>query len=66
MNLGTYLDTAVTKYQDKPLLQFYDQTISYREFGERVNKLANGGRIVSFHIFAAAQTAGLINTDLFR
>ncbi|MFC1851623.1 long-chain-fatty-acid--CoA ligase [candidate division CSSED10-310 bacterium] len=49
MNLGTYLDTAVAKFQDKPLLQFYDQTISFKEFGDQVNKLANGLKKLGFN-----------------
>ncbi len=41
MNLGTFLDRAVAKYDDLPYLQFYDRTVTYREFGEKVNRLAN-------------------------
>ncbi|WP_319407304.1 long-chain-fatty-acid--CoA ligase [uncultured Desulfosarcina sp.] len=41
MNLGTYLDTAVQRYTDHPYLQFYDQTVTYAEFGRQVNILAN-------------------------
>jgi acyl-CoA synthetase (AMP-forming)/AMP-acid ligase II len=41
MNLGTYLDTAVERYTDLPYLQFYDQTVTYGEFGRQVNILAN-------------------------
>ncbi len=41
MNLGTYLDTAVERYTDHPYLQFYDQTVTYAEFGRQVNILAN-------------------------
>ncbi|MBC2744518.1 MAG: long-chain-fatty-acid--CoA ligase, partial [Desulfosarcina sp.] len=41
MNLGTYLDTAVQRYTDHPYLQFYDQTVTYGEFGKQVNILAN-------------------------
>lgn len=42
MNLGTYLDQKVDQYGDKPYLFFYDQIVTYREFGERVDKLAHG------------------------
>jgi len=41
MNLGTYLDAAVKRYTDLPYLQFYDQTVTYGEFGRQVNILAN-------------------------
>ncbi len=41
MNLGTYLDTAVQRYTDHPYLQFYDQTVTFGEFGRQVNILAN-------------------------
>ncbi len=41
MNLGTYLDTAVKKYGKEPYLRFYDQTITYEAFGNKVNILAN-------------------------
>ena len=41
MNLGIYLDTAVKRYTDHPYLQFYDQTVTYGEFGRQVNILAN-------------------------
>ena len=41
MNLGTYLDTAVARYGGLPYLQFYDQTVTYGEFGRQVNILAN-------------------------
>jgi acyl-CoA synthetase (AMP-forming)/AMP-acid ligase II len=42
MNIGTYLDRNVARYEDRPLLFYYDLTLSYREFGEKVNALANG------------------------
>ncbi len=41
MNLGTYLDTAVERYADLPYLQFYEQTVTYGDFGRQVNILAN-------------------------
>lgn len=41
MNLGTYLDKAVARYADLPYLQFYDQTVTYGDFGNQVNILAN-------------------------
>ena len=40
-NLGAFLDNAVAKYGDKPFIQFYDRTITYAEFGRKVNILAN-------------------------
>ena len=42
MNLGDYLDTAVEKYGDNPLFQFYDRKITYNELAKKVNSLANG------------------------
>jgi long-chain acyl-CoA synthetase len=41
MNLGTFLDNAVAKYKDWPYIQFYERTITYEEFGQGVNRLAN-------------------------
>jgi long-chain acyl-CoA synthetase len=41
MNLGTFLDNAVKKYKGAPYMQFYDETVTYKEFGKRVNILAN-------------------------
>jgi long-chain acyl-CoA synthetase len=48
MNLGTYLDTAVGRYQNEPYLQFYDETISFEAFGNRVNILANSLKSLGF------------------
>ncbi len=48
MNLGTYLDNSVEKYKDEVFLWFYDETISYGEFGNRVNKLANSLKGLGF------------------
>jgi len=48
MNLGTYLDTAVARYTDLPYLQFYDQTLTYGEFGKQVNILANSLKGMGF------------------
>ena len=48
MNLGTYLDTAVARYTDLPYLQFYDQTLTYGEFGNQVNILANSLKGMGF------------------
>jgi long-chain acyl-CoA synthetase len=41
MNLGTYLDNSVKKYKDETFLLFYDEVLTYGEFGERVDRLAN-------------------------
>jgi len=41
MNIGTYLDDSVARYAAAPYLQFYDETITFGEFGRRVNMLAN-------------------------
>ncbi len=41
MNIGTYLDDSVARYAAAPYLQFYDETITFGEFGRRVNILAN-------------------------
>ena len=48
MNLGTYLDNSVKKYKEETFLWFYDQTISYEEFGKRVNILANALKKLGF------------------
>ncbi|MDO9111458.1 MAG: long-chain-fatty-acid--CoA ligase, partial [Desulfatirhabdiaceae bacterium] len=48
MNLGTYLDTAVSRYQNEPYLQFYDETISFEAFGNQVNILANSLKFLGF------------------
>jgi len=39
--LGTFLDGAVQKFGRQPYIQFYEETITYEEFGKRVNILAN-------------------------
>ncbi|MDB4433453.1 AMP-binding protein, partial [bacterium] len=41
MNLGAYLDESVGKFKKAPFLRYYDETISYAEFGKRVDILAN-------------------------
>jgi long-chain acyl-CoA synthetase len=41
MNIGTYLDDSVARYAAAPYLQFYDETITFGEFGRRVDILAN-------------------------
>ena len=41
MNLGQYIDDAVKKYKDLPYMQFYDRTITYKEFDRQINILAN-------------------------
>jgi len=41
MNLGNFLDEKVSKYGDSPFLQFYDTTVTYADFGRKVNILAN-------------------------
>jgi long-chain acyl-CoA synthetase len=41
MNTGTYLDDSVKKYKNAPFLRYYDETISYAEFGRRVDVLAS-------------------------
>ncbi len=48
MNLGTYLDTAVSRYQNEPYLQFYDETISFEAFGNQVHILANSLKSLGF------------------
>ena len=48
MNLGTYLDQRVEKYDDRVLMYYYDRTITYKEFGDRVNALANGLKSLGF------------------
>ncbi|MBW1989612.1 MAG: AMP-binding protein, partial [Deltaproteobacteria bacterium] len=41
MNLGSFLDERVEKYGDNPFIQYYDRTVTYADFGRRVNILAN-------------------------
>ena len=41
MNIGEYLDGAVQKYEDRPFMQFYGETVTYNDFHRRVNILAN-------------------------
>ncbi|MBF0227471.1 MAG: long-chain-fatty-acid--CoA ligase [Desulfobacterales bacterium] len=41
MNLGIYLDNSVEKYKDAPFLYYYDTVVTYQEFGDKVNILAN-------------------------
>ncbi len=47
-NLGDYLDDAVRKHGAAPMFQFYDRTITYQEFGTRVDTLANALRRQGF------------------
>ena len=48
MNLGTFLDERVAKYGDAPYIQFYDRTVTFNQFGEMVNKLANSLKDLGF------------------
>ena len=48
MNLGTFLDERVAKYGDAPYIQFYDRTVTFKQFGEMVNKLADSLRGLGF------------------
>jgi len=48
MNLGNFLDEKVAKYGDAPFLQFYDETVTYAEFGRKVNILANAFKRLGF------------------
>jgi len=48
MNTGTYLDDSVKKYKNAPYLRYYDETISYAEFGRRVDILANALKKLGF------------------
>lgn len=41
MNLGTFLDQQAARYQDRPFIIFYDRTVTYQQFLDRVNRLAN-------------------------
>ncbi|MCP4757255.1 MAG: acyl--CoA ligase, partial [Proteobacteria bacterium] len=41
MNLGFFLDNAAEKYGEEPYLLFYDRTVTYGEFANQVNILAN-------------------------
>ena len=48
MNLGTYLDSKVEQFKEKPYIFFYDRTLTYEEFGRKVNTLANGLKSLGF------------------
>jgi long-chain acyl-CoA synthetase len=48
MNLGTYLDEKARKYRDKPLLFYYDHTLTYGEFARQVDALAHGLKSLGF------------------
>lgn len=48
MNLGTYLDKSVDKYENDVFLRFYDETLTYTDFGRRVDILANALRTLGF------------------
>ncbi len=41
MNLGQYLDQAVQRYGSAPYLRFYEETLTFADFGRRVDILAN-------------------------
>jgi len=40
MKIGKYLDHKVEQYGDKPYLFYYDRSLTYREFGKQVDRLA--------------------------
>ena len=67
MNLGTYLDNAINTYRDLPYLQFYEETVSFGEFGRRVNILANALKRQGFkkgdfiHVLVQNQPATLVS-----
>ena len=42
MNLSDFLDAKTTQFADLDFLNYYDEAITYRQFGTLVNKLANG------------------------
>ena len=48
MNLGIKLDEVVEKHSSKTLFSFYENDLSYEEFGKRVNSLANGLKELGF------------------
>ncbi len=41
LNLGDYIDDAVSRFTDKPYLTFYDKSYTYGEFQRKVHILAN-------------------------
>lgn len=43
-SLSDLLDERVAQWADRPAIAFFDRTVSYREFGERVSRTANGLR----------------------
>ena len=48
MNTGSYLDDSVKKYKNAPYLRYYEETITYAEFGKRVDILANALKKLGF------------------
>ena len=48
MNLGTYLDNSCDTFKNLPYLQFYEETVTFGEFGRRVNILANALKKMGF------------------
>ncbi|MFZ3047133.1 MAG: long-chain-fatty-acid--CoA ligase [Desulfatirhabdiaceae bacterium] len=48
MNLGKYLDQAVQKFGHEPYLRFYEDSLTFSEFGNRVNILANSMKNLGF------------------
>jgi len=43
-SLSDLLDERVAQWGDRPAIAFFDRTVSYRELGERVARVANGLR----------------------
>jgi len=48
MNMGTFLDEKVSKHGDFPFIRFYGNTLTYSEFGQKVNRLANALKKLGF------------------
>ena len=43
-SLSDLLDERVAQWSDRPAIAFFDRTLSYRELGDRVSRVANGLR----------------------
>ena len=47
-NLGVLYDKAIARYGDKPFFQYYDRTITFTQFGQMVDRLANSLKGLGF------------------
>ncbi|MFH1132720.1 MAG: class I adenylate-forming enzyme family protein, partial [Pseudomonadota bacterium] len=49
MNLGIFLDQAVARYNNQTFLHFYERTLSFSDFGQKVDSLAHGLKRLGFN-----------------